>query len=74
MCYTIIVSEALILFKRLKGMDKMKKTYTKPEVELVEYVAEDVLMTSSGTVVMKDNDVKWLESWSTGLSTSSINL
>lgn len=52
----------------------MKKTYTKPEVELVEYVAEDVLMTSSGTVVMKDNDVKWLESWSTGLSTSSINL
>lgn len=48
-------------------MDKMKKTYTKPEIELVEYVAEDVLMTSG----LKDNDVAWLGSWSTGLTTNS---
>ncbi len=41
----------------------MKKTYIKPEIELVEYVAEDVLMTS-GTVMMKDNDQAWLNSWS----------
>lgn len=48
----------------------MKKTYTKPEIELVEYVAEDVLMTS-GT--LKDNDVAWLNSWSTGVSSASLS-
>ena len=56
----------LILFKRLKGMDRMKKNYTKPEIELVEYVAEDVLMTS-GTVSNLDNEVAWLTSWSTAI-------
>lgn len=50
----------------------MKKTYTKPEIELVEYVAEDVLMTSP-VAVLKDNDVAWLDSWSNSATGTSLH-
>ena len=40
----------------------MKKSYTKPEIELVEYVADDVIMTVSAQSL--DNDQAWLDAWS----------
>lgn len=61
------VSDALSTFKRLKGNDcTMKKLYSKPEIEVIEYVAEDVLMVSLNT---QDNDISWLDTnWSASLS------
>lgn len=43
----------------------MKKIYTKPEIELVEYKANDVIMTASSVFTGLDNDVAWLDSWIT---------
>lgn len=40
----------------------MKKSYIKPEIELVEYVANDVIMNVSAT--LGDNDQTWLSAWS----------
>ncbi len=45
----------------------MKKLYSKPEIEVIEYVAEDVLMTSG--LNTKDNDISWLDTnWSANLT------
>ena len=61
------VSDALSTFKRLKGNDcTMKKLYSKPEIEVIEYVAEDVLMISG--LNTKDNDIAWLTAWDATLS------
>ena len=44
----------------------MKKLYSKPEIEVIEYVAEDVLMISG--LNTKDNDIAWLTAWDATLS------
>ena len=51
----------------------MKKNYTKPEIEMVEYKANDVIMAASGVVASLDNDVQWLSSWTVSARSSGLN-
>jgi len=51
----------------------MKKNYTKPEIEMVEYKANDVIMTASGVAASLDNDVQWLSSWTVNANSGSLN-
>ena len=48
----------------------MKKSYTKPEIEMVEYKANDVIMLSTGNY---DNNLAWLTAWSTSKSNTPLD-